>query len=75
MTETGKKVEDTIKTKLADTFVLFMDGWSKGSTHFVAVFACAPDKNEKGNIQEDVLTIVANHSHRIRVFALTWAYQ
>ena len=36
------KVEKIIAEKLPDKFILLVDGWSRGKTHFFGVFATFP---------------------------------
>ena len=45
-----KKVEKTISKNLSNQFSLAIDGWSKGSRHFVGVFAAYTEPNEKRNL-------------------------
>ena len=43
-----EEVERKITAMLPEQFALIFDGWSKSSTHFVALFASYPDRNENG---------------------------
>ena len=42
-----KEVEEIISKSIPNQFFLAIDGWSKGSTHFVRVFAAYTEPNEK----------------------------
>ena len=40
------KVEKVIARELPDKFVLIVDGWTSGSTHFLGVVACYPSHDQ-----------------------------
>ena len=45
----AKQVEEKISLLLAEKkFAILIDGWSKGSTHYVAIFASYADTNSNG---------------------------
>ena len=42
------EVEKKISDGLPNTFSLVIDGWTKGSTHFIGLFASYPFNNQNG---------------------------
>ncbi len=50
------KVERLIRTRLPDMFVLIFDGWSSGSTHFLAVFASLSRSDAKDGYERALLS-------------------
>ncbi|ETV74695.1 hypothetical protein H257_10811 [Aphanomyces astaci] len=53
-------VEQNIREKLPDAFALVFDGWSHGSTHYVAVFATFPSDHKL-----EVIRASGNNNYRI----------
>ncbi len=46
-----KKVEQKIGRLLLNKFALIFNGWTKGDTHYLGIFATYPFKSEKGMIR------------------------
>lgn len=46
--ELCKNVENRVRSALPEMFAIVFDGWSDGSTHYVAVFATYPFSNDAG---------------------------
>ena len=51
-----KEIEKSISTKLPDKFAVIIDGWSKGSTHFVGVFATFPSLTDNNGYSTALLS-------------------
>ena len=48
MSKITKKWRKKITDLLTSNFSILLDGWTKGGTHYFAIFACYPDNNVGG---------------------------
>jgi len=55
ITKVASIVNNKIKSALPETFGVVIDGWSEGTTHYVA--ACSTSVNEKGAVVKYLLSM------------------